>query len=375
MHVVQLAHYPAPYPGSFVPMLRAALRAVRRRGWSAEVVLADDAAGRAWVEQLRSEAEVRLVPVDSRRRLRRELAALLEPGRPTILHTHFTAFDAPAALEASRRPDVRVVWHLHSPPRSDLAGRLRNLAKFSTLGRRVDRILCVAPDLAEAARRRGAPGERVEFFPNAIDTNAFRPPTPSEREVARRELGLEGDEPVLVHFGWDWKRKGGDVFVEAVSALEEEGRRVVAVTVGAPEQALGVLQASGVPSSLRVAPLGERPQRLYAAADVFVSPSRAEGMPFAMLEALASGVPVAASDIPGQAVMGRGLGACRLTPLDPIALAAAIGALLDRGPAEAARDAAAARERVRAQLDLEPWAERLAALYERLGRQTSTSVT
>jgi glycosyltransferase involved in cell wall biosynthesis len=356
VRVVQLAHYPAPYGGSFVPMLRAALGAVRGRGWSGEVVLADDAAGRPWLEEL---GDVRLVPIDSRRRLRREVAALAGDG-PAILHTHFTAFDAPAALAKSG--GVRVVWHLHSPARTDLAGRVRNVSKFMTLGRRVDRILCVAPDLADAARRRGAPPERVEFFPNAIDTDAFRPPSESEREQARRRLGVEGDAPVLLHFGWDWERKGGDLFASAVRALEAEGRRLVAVSVGAP----------GAAAPLRVAPLGERPQLLYAAADVFVSPSRAEGMPFAMLEALASGVPVAASDIPGQAAMGRGLAACRLTPLDPVALAEAVRSLLDRDPDEAARDAAAARAHIQAELDLQPWSERLLEIYERLARKSSS---
>jgi glycosyltransferase involved in cell wall biosynthesis len=376
MRLVHLAHYPAPYGGSFVPMLRAALSAARKLGWSTEAVFADDAAARPWLDELREdEVAVRLVPLGPRRDRQRAIAALLDEDGPTILHTHFTAFDVPAALAAAGRPEVRVVWHLHSPARRDLAGRIRSRSKLLTAGRRVDRILCVAPDLAETMQRQGAPAGRVVFFPNAIDTGAFRPAEPGERAAARSALGVEEARAVLLHFGWDWERKGGDLFLAAVEQLVDEGRPVSAVTVGGGERALERGRELAMGEALSVLPLGRRVQELYAASDVFVSPSRAEGMPFAMLEALASGVPVVASDIAGQAVQGRGLGACRLTALEPAAIATGIRSLLDRDPVEAERDAAAARERIRAELDLSPWAARLLALYDDLVRAEPTSDT
>jgi glycosyltransferase involved in cell wall biosynthesis len=121
-----------------------------------------------------------------------------------------------------------------------------------------------------------------------------------------------------------------------------------------------------------VVPAAGRVQELYAAADLFATPSRVEGMPFSMLEALASGLPVAASDISGQAAVGRGLGACRLTPLDPGAFGEAIGALLDREPGTAHRDAAEAIDRVRARYGLDGWVERLLAVYDELLPTSST---
>jgi glycosyltransferase involved in cell wall biosynthesis len=104
-------------------------------------------------------------------------------------------------------------------------------------------------------------------------------------------------------------------------------------------------------------------QRLYHASDLFVTCSRAEGMPFAMAEALSSGLPVVASDIPGQAWMGRSLPGCVLAPLEPAALAEGIRRLLSRDHARAARDADASREWVRAEMGLPQWGERLAGVY------------
>lgn len=364
MRLVHLAHYPAQYPGSFVPMLRAALGAASGRGWDVEAVLGSDSHGCGWVEELRAEGiPVRLVELDGRLRLRRDLAELLaEASGPTILHTHFTAFDVPAALAAVRRRDAGVVWHLHSPARSDAVGRLRGFAKSGLAGRLADRILCVSPDRAAAAIAQGAPRSRVRFFPNAIDASAFGTATAEERLAARRTLGLPEDGVMLLHFGWDWERKGGDLFLDAVRILAGRGRPLTAVSVGGRAAA-----------ELATPPPGAPVRTLYAAADVFVSPSRAEGMPFAILEALASSVPVVASDLPGQAAIGGGLGACRVTPLDARALADAIESLLDRGPEAAARDAAEAVERVRAEYDLAPWSARLLGLYDEILPASSSS--
>ena len=96
-------------------------------------------------------------------------------------------------------------------------------------------------------------------------------------------------------------------------------------------------------------------------------------MPFSILEALASSVPVVASDLPGQAAIAAGLGACRVTPLNASALAGAIESLLDREQEVAASDAAAAVVRVRTEFDLGPWAARLLDLYDEVLSASSSS--
>ena len=180
---------------------------------------------------------------------------------------------------------------------------------------------------------------------------------------------------MLLHFGWDWQRKGGDLFLAAVRALLDRGRRVTALAIGGGEAATDLAHRLGIADAVVVRGPERRVQVLYAAADLFVSPSRAEGTPFSMLEALASGVPVAASSIPGQEAVGRGLAACRLVPLDALALADAIESLLDRDAEGAAADAAAAAARVRSEYDLQAWVERMLALYESVLRDSSQSRT
>src|SRR5437764_1065951 len=295
MRVVQLAAYSGPYSGSFVPMLRASLLAARDRGWDPHLVLSTsvETAGYSWIAEL-GDVGAPITFLDPGLRLSRAspITRLIAPEGPTVLHTHFTGFDITAVLAGWRRPAVSVLWHLHSPQKADLAVRARNAIKYALVARGTYRLLCVAPDIASEVRRRGAPADRVEFFPNAIDTERFPWPDPDDRASARAALGLPPEAPIVLHFGWDWHRKGGDVFLEMIARLTTMVPELLGVTVGGGDQARDAGRALGIGNSLRVMESVADVQRLYAAADVFASPSRAEGMPFAVAEALCRGVAV-----------------------------------------------------------------------------------
>ncbi|HEU4978106.1 MAG TPA: glycosyltransferase, partial [Solirubrobacteraceae bacterium] len=130
----------------------------------------------------------------------------------------------------------------------------------------------------------------------------------------------------------------------------------------------------GLAGIVRVLEPSEDVRSLYAAADVFVSASGEEGMPYSVAEALACGTSVVASDLPGHALIGGGLSACRLVDPDPAVLAGAIAAQLDRPSQVAAADAAAACARIRERLDLTAWAASLMEHYELAARRPARPV-
>jgi glycosyltransferase involved in cell wall biosynthesis len=367
VRVLQLADYGGPYSGSFVPMLSSLHEAVEAKGWAGEVVLGSGARGRAWVDELEDAGiAVRFVAPRPRSAAREGLEPIVAEGvGPTILHTHFTGFDIPAAQVARRRDDALVFWHVHMGASNAPAVVARNVVKYATFGRSVDEILCVAPDAAAALARRGAPRDRVWLLLNAIDGRRFPLVTKERRDAARDALGVDDSSDVLLHFGWDWHRKGGDLFLRAAKQLLETGANVTAVTVGGGEPAVELGRELALGGRLVVAEPRERVQDLYAAADVFVSCSRREGMTYAVAEALCSGVPVVASDIPGQAAIAPEHGARRLTQLEPSSIAAAVGSLLARDPVESAADAAAGRDWVLAHMDLPVWSAGVVERYER----------
>jgi glycosyltransferase involved in cell wall biosynthesis len=222
----------------------------------------------------------------------------------------------------------------------------------------------VSSELAQVVVERGAPRGRVEFLHNAVDVERFWLLERQEREIARLRLGLPADRPLLVHFGWDWERKGGDLFMETVRMLRERGVEAVGVTVGGGKPAQKLRDELRLGHAVHVLDPTDDVRTLYAAADVFLSPSRAEGTPYSVMEALSSGTPVVASDIPGHEAMGAGIASCVITPHDPAAIAAATQQLLDRDPHEVAADGLVAHLWMRDNLHLPRWSTGLVDRYE-----------
>jgi glycosyltransferase involved in cell wall biosynthesis len=352
MRLIHVAGYHSQFAGSFVPLLRAALREGLERGLRAEAVFPEVLRDRRWARELESDGiPCRFIPFGG-------LDDVLDGGGPAILHVHFSQFQLEAARAARRNRDVTLFWHVHTKLERGPYMWLRNTLRFGPMSRGVERIFCVAPDLARGVRRRLGPASKVEFFPNAIDLDAFRPTTADERRAARDRLGLPQDARVLAHMGRDWHLKGGDLYEAAVRRLAERGLRDIVAGSVCGEDYDGPIR--------RLVP-GDRIQDVYAAADLFVSPSRAEGMPLAVMESLACGTGVVASDIPGQRYVGEDLDAVRLVPLDADALAGGIESMLGRDPADARAAARQALVWLERNMDLRAWARRLFEYYEEAG--------
>jgi glycosyltransferase involved in cell wall biosynthesis len=365
MRLFHIADYGGPYSGSFIPMLRAAIQAATAEGWECHAVFSEGARGREWMPSFRaSGVRCHFIPARPRARARAALDELIGSSRvPTILHTHFSAFDLPAAALAGERRETYVFWHVHSPFQSRPIAVLRNLVRFALLGRQVSATLCVAPDVAHQARRRL--GRRVMFLPNAIDVSRFDLAAPECRHAARAGLGLPDDAAVILHFGWDWERKGGPEYLLAVRELLSGGASIVPLTVGGDEPARRRAEELGIAEAVRVLDPTEDVRGLYAAADVFVTPARAEGMPFALAEALCCGLAAVASPLAGHRFIAAEIEACHVCEAEPQAIAREVMALLAREPAVAGAEARAANQWISAHMGLEAWAQRLLSAYRR----------
>jgi len=181
---------------------------------------------------------------------------------------------------------------------------------------RASRVFTVSGSLATLARELGVPASRVRVVANGVDPRRFRP---LDRAEARARLGLDPEAPVLITVGGLVERKGIHRVMEQLPALQRQFPEITYLVVGeaGPEGDWGARlkrQARELGLDARVRFLGAwSPEALpmpLSAADVFVLASRNEGWANVLLEAMACGLPVVASDVGGnpEVVSHPGLG-------------------------------------------------------------------
>jgi starch synthase len=219
-------------------------------------------------------------------------------------------------------------------------------------------IVGAATEAHRVAETYAVGNRRLARIPNPIDTTVWRP---GERHEARARLGIPAEAPVVAWHGRVaiWK-KGLDVLLDAWDILAQGTRDARLLLVGAGRDAQELrsrLEASAAANVVWVDELLERPdelQALLAAADVYAFPSRHEGFPVGLVEALGCGLPVVAADATGVAdILGPPERPGVIVPReDPAALADALAGLLADG--ERRRELGArARARVEQAFSLE----------------------
>jgi teichuronic acid biosynthesis glycosyltransferase TuaC len=212
-----------------------------------------------------------------------------------VIDAHYFYPDGVAALWIGR--------HLRRPVVITARGTDINLIPRYDLPRRMicwgianaDRLIAVSEALKGALVNLGAVPDGVEVLRNGIDLSMFGL---SDRRVARERLALT--RPTLLSVGHLIERKGHDRVIEAMRQLPDFD--LIIVGEGPEREGLGhLVRRVGVADQVRF--LGSRPHAMlpevYGAADALVLASSREGWANVLLEAMACGTPVVASNIWG----------------------------------------------------------------------------
>jgi len=229
------------------------------------------------------------------------------------------------------------------------------------LWRSADAVVANSHGLAALARK-SAPWLSVEVIPNGVDPARFAP----------RFLPRDWGEPRFGFAGRLVRQKGVDVLLQALARLPRETNVHLEIVGDGPERPALEAQAEALGLSDRVFFKGWLPSSrmpaFYQRIDLLVLPSREEGMPNVVLEAMAAGLPVMATRVAGTEELVLAGGTGWLTrPGDPDALAVCLAqAAADAGQRE--RLGRAGRERVEASYTWRHAAEAYAALLERVVR-------
>jgi glycosyltransferase involved in cell wall biosynthesis len=223
-----------------------------------------------------------------------------------------------------------------------------------------DLFIAVSPRLAQLYGQTGLPPERLRLIPNGVDVERFRPAEPGERKALREALGWPPDRPVVLFVGFFSHEKQPRVLFDAWARLREQGGRpanlVFVGATGSRYYEVDSALAGGVRAEARRRGLDtdivfvERTaeiERYYRAADIFAMPSSREGLPNALLEAMASGLVCVVSVLPGvtDSLVRDGVDGLLVPVGDVGALTGALGAALD-DPGLAVRLGGRARRRI-----------------------------
>ncbi|MHC4251160.1 MAG: glycosyltransferase [Planctomycetota bacterium] len=315
-------------------------------------------------------------------KLSRTIAGLVRSHKADLVHANGILSHIYAG-EAARQAKVPCVWHA------------RDMVKLGPLAAHEQRNAALVIAISEAVRahlfREGTPEAKLRVVMNGIDLSFFEETPPSDtpaRDAARAELGLDARAFVAGSAGAfvPWKRH--EDFVRAFAALAEDevareagGGAPVEVAKLVPSRAvlfgddlfgengryafdLKKLADELVGSRFLFTGWRADVPRMMPALDVFVSASDGEPFGRVVVEAMAAGVPVVATDSGGKReIVGDGVTGVLVPQGDVAALGEAMGALM-RDPERRARMGEAARERARSEFAVDRVAREVMAVWD-----------
>lgn len=305
------------------------------------------------------------------RRLHRHLAE----ARPDLVHAYGLRPSLLVRLSPHRPALVQAVHSVdaHRPPWQAIldrwtAGRVNHYVTNSEAGARF------------LAAERAVDPARIRVVPNGIDVERFAAAAATRRDAARTALHLDERIPVIITVANLRPPKGLDTLVEAAAHLEcvqiTNGPGFIWLVAGQGPLADSLardLARRGLAGHVRLLGFRDDIPDLLAAADIFCLTSRREGAPISILEAMAAGRPIVATDAGGmRELVAGGETGIVLEPGNAAAIAGALARLIaDRE--YRARLGAAGQARARARHTVERAAAAIAAVYdEMLGKDSTT---
>ena len=229
-----------------------------------------------------------------------------------IVHLHGAYWRiAPIILIAKllRKKIIVKMTQLGTDDPMTIRQRLFGSVLFSTIAM-ADAVVAITDGLAENYIRAGLPPSRLAHIPNGVDTKVFKPVGSKTRRTLRITFGIPLTAPVVLFVGAVNWRKGVDLLLTAWQVIQKRFPEAILVLVGPISTASGpygrpfaeyiddYISSHLSPQNIRILGQQSDVQRFYQMADVFVLPSRLEGLPNALLEAMACGLPCVGSDIP-----------------------------------------------------------------------------
>jgi glycosyltransferase involved in cell wall biosynthesis len=200
-----------------------------------------------------------------------------------------------------------------------------------------DAFVCNCREIETEALACGVPRDRVHYLPNAVDLTRFRLPAPGERADIRAAAGWPADALICLYVGRLSEEKG---IMDVLAAWREVRHPHALLVLVGPDMTGHPLDAGplarryvarhGMDDRVRFHGASDDVARLLRAADIYVQPSHYEAFSNAVIEAMATGLPVVASRVGGMLdCLVDDENGLLSTPADPMDIAAKLQRVID----------------------------------------------
>ena len=284
-YLLHVCGYAAPYPGNFIASLTALAVDNKTKGYDTIFVFPYTAKNKEWCQNLEKEYIVYYLPLE-RARIKwityKKLREIYKKYNITIAHSHFELYDMPVSLMAPK--STKVFWHLHDDldliyKKSSTIYKILWKIQYAWTSKNAV-LLSVSEKGRRFAVKLGFKEENTFFLPNSIDIKRL------ECEIEEFEQHYD-----FLIYGWDYLRKGVDILEEAIPQIDN--LNFTCGIVANEEIWKKVHQNKHL--------IYQQPVNnvisLYRNTKCFLHISRQEGLSYALLEAIYSGIIIICSNI------------------------------------------------------------------------------
>lgn len=226
--------------------------------------------------------------------------ALLGRLKPDVIHAHELLSPTTTAVGAKLLFGIPVVAKvLGGGAMGDISKLNRNPVsslRVRTILKQVDRFITISSEIGSELAEAGVPSQKLVHIPNGVNTDRFKPVAGEEKGILRKELGLP-DGLLGIYTGRLDEEKNVADLVSIWPAVRGKHPGASLVIVGSGSEAESIRRIAG--EGIHFLGITADVAPFLQASDLFLLPSKREGLSNALLEALACGLPAVATDVGG----------------------------------------------------------------------------